>query len=168
MSSEKSNLSEQILKVKLKSIYDLNDDHSNLDDILEQYRLLAKGSKKLLDLKGKDLLTAQREQATHFQFYDEARINLKTIMDYYESLVKHVRGVTYKKIVSSSSKDLPDRAINSQIDADPNYIGEYRTYLTIREVYEKFQSIIDSYKQRGYSLNNIVRAIEHSFQDTIL
>jgi hypothetical protein len=40
--------------------------------------------------------------------------------------------------------------------------------LTVREMYEKFENIVDSYTQRGYSMNNITKALENDSLGVIL
>ena len=148
-------------KVKPKSWRDIKDDMSNVEDILNEYDTISKVGKDLVNIRGQNLSEALATQPTEYAFFRRCVSNLKGIVEFMDALVKHNRGIKYQNIRTTESKsnDINDRAINSIIDGDPDILEVTFKYLLVKEMYERFQGILESYHQRGYALNNIVKVL---------
>ncbi len=162
-------LRETIHLIRPRTFYDLKDDASNLDDILNEYRAIARVGRKLSKV---DMITLQEalvaQSSEVFFFRTICLSNLKLIMDYYNELLKHKRGGKYKKISDANSRNLNDRAITQIVDADDNIYATTQTMLKVKDVHYQFLGIVDAYQQRGYALNNLTKAVELGATEHIL
>ncbi len=154
-------------KIKPKGLNDFEEDAKtlriiNLKQILSEYESIAKLAKELIPLKGKDLQEALTSQAAEFYFFRICTSNLKAILDYHETLLRHVKGIVYKDTEKGSSKAYTDRAIQSLVEEHTRVFEISRDIVWIRDVLDKFYGIVEAYNQRGYSLNNLTKAIELS------
>lgn len=159
---------DDILKIRLKNIYDVEDDLSNLYDILNQYKALHKIHNKILDTRGKFIKDALNEQALGFGYFDEARINLKTIVTMLEHYTKHQRSIQFKKIRNKEPKAITEREVNILVDAEPIVMKYLKMHREANEIYEKFISISESFRQRGFVLNNLTKIYESELDKVIL
>jgi len=158
----------QLNSITLKTFTDLEGDMSNIDDILDEYRTISRVAKDLIKLNGKELQEALTHQASEYYFFRMCLSNLKVFVDYFDSYIKYRKGKEYYKIIDSHSRDLNDRAINQLIDASDDIFRLFSHLHKVREVHDTFYGIIESYNQRGYSLNNITKALEAEVISTIL
>lgn len=163
---------EEILNVlkntKRHNFYNLNEDGSNLDEILDEYRTIAKVARRLLSVKGKYVEDVMTSHASEFEFFDECRVNLKSLLDYYLEYLKYERGKEYAKIMEKEPRSVNDRTINSLIDSRPHIIQHMLLIHKVRDVYDRFCGILESYKQRGYQLNNYTKHTEYGTRKEIL
>jgi len=116
-------------------------------------------------LDGKNLQSAVVEQPSLLAYYDQIAVEAYTIMDYVETIVKKVRAERMRFIKENSSKDYTDTAIQRAIDGDKEYIKYQTIFLEVKEVYDKAKAIVEAFKQRSYSLNNIVKIREHELEN---
>lgn len=128
---------------------------STLSALLIEYDSLLNEVEQNISLKGKTLEQANKEQASFLVFYDEKLRELLIIEDFMKTWVDKIRGQLFETIVNRSGKDLSDRAINQIIDSKEEYLNAYELYLEIKELAEKFDAVVESFKQRGFSLRNI-------------
>lgn len=159
---------QQIHLLKPKTFNDLEEDMSNLDSILKEYEQISKVARDLVKIPGKTLHEALTTQAAEFYFFRMCLGNLKSILDYYDAFIKHTRGKKYGEIKKTDSRDLNDRSINHLIDSDDDVFELTFDYLRVKDTYDKFLSIVESYTQRGYSLNNITKSLEIATLETVL
>ncbi len=118
-----------------------------------------------LEIKGKNIEVANVEQPSLMAYYDQIAVRCENIMDYCETIVKKVRAERMKYIRDNSSKDYTDTAIQRMIDADKDYLNVHMKYLEAKEKYDIAKSIVKSFEQRSYSLNNIVRIRENELEN---
>lgn len=170
MTDKLDKLRDQLGRIKLKTFDDLENNLSNLDDIIHEYSCIAKTAKDLIKIKGKSVKESLTNQPSEYYFYKTCTGHLRRIVDYMEALVKYTRGTQYRKIRETQSRatDLNDRAINQLVDGNDDVRDKTSQYLKVKESYDTFMSIVDSYNQRGYALNNIVKSLEISVLDVIL
>ena len=88
-------------------------------------------------------------------FYDEKRSELKSIVDFVEKKVDAVRGKLLRKYIENYTRDISDRMREKLVDAEPEYIGMHEIYLEAKEVYDKYVSIMDAFKLRGFALRDV-------------
>ena len=94
--------------------------------------------------------------------------NLKVMLDYYEALIRNIRGKLYRKIRGDERREINDRGINSLIDANDQVLILTQEMLKVKEMHDTYWGIVEAYLQRGYSLNNITKSLEIAAQDTPL
>jgi hypothetical protein len=159
---------QDLYKIKLKTFINVKDDMSNIDDILDEYRTISKVVRDLVDISGKSLKEVLTTQAIEFFFFRECLSNIKMLLEYVEEVIRYQRGRKFNEIRKADSRDLSDRAINQLIDANDDIFKLSVQLAKIREVYDRYQGVIEAYNQRGYSLNNITKALEVAALETIL
>jgi hypothetical protein len=128
-----------------------------LPDLLVVYKEDIQNYKKHLETKGKPIGEANRENASWLAFYDERRIELRVIIKYIEMDIARVRGKLYKSFTEGYHVDLGERAKEKYIDQEEEYLKRKRALIQIEEMYEKYQSIVSAFMQRGYDLRNLTQ-----------
>lgn len=122
---------------------------------MEPYEADLEDVSEHLRLKGKTIATANRENPTWLSYYDQRRIELKTLVDYVEAQTKRSRGRLYNRFAEHYQRELDHRAIERYIDNEDAYLRWYEIYLEVKELYGKFQSAVEAFTARGYALKNI-------------
>ena len=137
----------------------------NLPKVLASIDKRLDGWEDNIKLDGKNIASANVEQASWLAYYDQIAAETAAIREYCEMLVKKVRAERMHYIKTNSAKDYTDSAIQRAIDGDKAYLYQQEIYLEVCEVYDKCKSIVEAYKQRSYSLNNLVRTYENELQN---
>lgn len=146
----------------------INENLSAVPGILNQYEELLSDVEKHLSIKNKLLIDANKENASWFFFYDQKRIELHTLLNSFESKVKYEYGRLFKLYTEQYAHDLSDRAKDKYIDNTPSYLKIYEIYLEVKELHDKFNSVVESFKSRGYALNNVTKLVVAEAQDYIM
>lgn len=148
-------------------IQDLGRKFQHLPTILEEYELALEGVDKYLTIKGKTLKDANRE-AQHQFYYDEKRVELSTLVDHMEDHVGKVRSDIFRRLTEKSPRELSDRAKEKYIEGEEDFLFAKGLYREVKEVYEKYKAVTEAFKNRGYALNNITRAITANAEEHVL
>lgn len=143
-------------------------DKAKLVSILFQYEDELKEVENNLRIKGKKLEEANRENAIWQHYYDQRKIELGTLRKYFEQEVARVRGTLFKTYTESNSRDLSDRAKDKYIDHEKAYLDTNELLLEVQEMYEKYESVVDAFRSRGYALNNITKLRCASLEDVMM
>ena len=141
------------------------DSLSNLPDVLDSINKRLEGWEANIRIDGKNIESANVEQPSWIAYYDQIAVEAGTIMDYAEMLVKRVRAERMVYIKVNAGKDYTDTAVQRAIDGDKAYIRYQQLYLEVKEMYEKCKAIVDAFRQRSYSLNNIVKIRENELEN---
>lgn len=142
--------------------------YENLNKLLNPYIEALDDKEETLKLKGKRLEHANREQASWLSFYDERRIELATYVRFFEMEIKRVRSKLYRNYLEHHSRDLNDRTIEKYLDSEDAFLNVSEKYLAVKELYGQYESIVESFKARGYALNNITRIRVASLEDVVI
>ena len=159
---------DSIHQIKLKTFGDLEDDMSNLDDIMAEYKLIHKATVCLVDLENQNVQEALVTHPFEFQFFATCTANLRAFMEYFDHIITNKRSRKYAEIKHNSSRDMNHAAINQLIDSNEDIFNMTALHLRVKEVYDRFTSRLDAYKQRGYTLNNLIKAFESESAGIIL
>lgn len=145
----------------------IGDKYENLEAILAPYIEDLDEKEQNLKIEGKRLELANREQASWLSYYDERRIELATYVKFFEMELSRVRS-TILKNMERYPKDLSDRARDKYIDSHEDYLNVYELYLTVKELYSEYESIVNAFIQRGYSLRNITNIRVAALEDVVI
>jgi hypothetical protein len=146
----------------------LEKDYSNLSDLLAVYEDALTDVEKNLRIKGKTLQEANVENPTWQSYYDERRVELHTLVKYFDAQVQKTRGKLFKGYTENYSYDISDRAKDKYIDHETAYLNVYELFLEIKELYEKYESVVDAFRSRGFALNNITKLRVASLEDSTI
>ena len=140
----------------------------NLPEILEGYETKLQGWQDNVKIDGKNIEAANIEQASWLAYYDEIKVELRTLVEYLEMKEKEVRGRLTMEIIKNASLDHNERTRERLIDAEPEYIRMHSNFLLAGEVYRMADMIVNQFLQRAYALNNLVKIRVAQIQDITL
>jgi hypothetical protein len=143
----------------------LHENITNVVKVLEVYENDLAGFEDHLRLKGKQLVVANNEQPGWLVFYDSRRAELKSALDYVEAQVHRTRGKLWKDYTENYSRELQSKDKEQYINHEPSYLSVYELYLELKDMYDQYVSVVDAFKARGYSLNNITRLVTSEASD---
>lgn len=152
----------------MSRIPELGEKFKNLPNILEQYENELQDAEDNLRLKGKTIQVANRENPTWKSYYDQRKSELKTLVEYLEVQVKRIRGRLYRQYNEKYARELDHRAIEKYIDNEDAVLRTTEVLLEVKEVYEKYQALVEAFTARGYALNNVTKLIVASLEDVTL
>jgi len=143
----------------------LGKDKKDLPKILDKYETTLEEVEGHLAIEGKLLEHSNREQAGWQAYYDQRRIELHTLVKYLEGDIKRVRGKLFRSFIENHSRDLSDRAIDKYIDSEEAFLRANELYLEVKDLYDRYESVVEAFKSRGYALNNITKIRVASIED---
>lgn len=152
----------------MNPLYLITTDINNLPKILDHYETELKGFKANLELEGKTLELANREQPSWLSFYDQRRLELKSVVKFMEDEVEKTKGQLWKNYTEKYSVALTPRDKDRYICKDSAYLEMRELYLEINELYGKYESIVKAFEARGYALKNITEGRIHAVGDIVL
>lgn len=118
-----------------------------------------------LKIEGKTLEQANRENAVWFAYYDERRVEVGSVIQYLIAELDGAKGRSMKRLTEGYPVDLGVREKDTYMGADPEILELRKVYLQVKELHDKYCSVADSFKHRGFDLRNItnarVNALEH-------
>lgn len=146
---------------------DLGPEYKNLGKMLEPYIMDLENKDAALGIKGKTIELANREQPQHLAYYDERRVELHTLVKFFEAEIARVRSKLLKGM-EQYPRELTDRMKDKYIDDDEAYLAVIEKYLAVKEVYGLYDSLVECFRARGFALNNITKIRVASLEDVIL
>ncbi len=152
----------------MSRIIDLGEKYQKLPAILEEYEAELEQAETILAVKGKRLEAANVENAPWQHFYDQKKIELYTLVKYFDMEIARVRGKLFRSYKENHSRELSEREINRYLDNEDSYLTVYGLYLEVKEMYEKYDAVVSAFTSRGYSLNNITKIRVASLEDVEL
>lgn len=147
---------------------DLKERFKNLPDILATYDGELKNSEQDLTMKGKSLENANKENPSLYVYYDQRRLELKTLVDFMDNQVQRSRGRLFKTFTENNNRELSDRAKDKYIDGEQAYLDIYEIYLEVKDLYQQYESVVEAFKLRGYALKNITEIRVASLENVLL
>lgn len=149
----------------MSRIPELGDKYANLPNILDDYYTALEGAEETIRIKGKKLEAANVENPAYHHFFDQKRIELHTLVKYFEQEIQRVRGKLFRQYKENHSRELSEREISRYIDHEKAFLDVSELHLEVKELYEKFQSVVDAFTTRGYALNNITKIRVAALED---
>jgi len=139
-----------------------------VDDVLKEIDKKIKDWKKDLSLNAKNIQLANVEQVSLLSYYDEIRVDTKSLLEYYEMKVKQVRSEALHNINKYSVKDHNSMEKDKMIDSDKTFLKYKQIYLDVYEMYNMLSSISEQFKNRAFMLNNIIKIRTAALEDITL
>lgn len=136
-------------------ILEVKSDMSNLPQILQRYENYLSDVSSNLALKGKPIGEANSEQPAWLVYYDQKKVELKSILNLVEMHVERIKGGLWEKFTEVHSRELSSRDKDAYIKKDVNYLNAYQLLLCVQELYDKYDAVVEAFIARGFSLRNI-------------
>lgn len=131
-------------------------DFAHALNIINDYEKKLSGWQKNLSLDTKNIEKANIEQSSWLAYYDEIKVHLKTMVEYFEYLLKNQKAVDIRVLMRTSDKALTDRMLDKLAEDSQDYKDIFMVYLEVKELYLTADSIVNQLQQRAYALKNIV------------
>lgn len=132
-------------------------DITRIPAILEEYEAEFDEAIPRLQIKGKTLSAALTEQSSWMVYYDQRRIELRALNKWVEREIDRVRGKLWKQYTENVSISLNTKDKEQYINNESAYLNLHSIYLEVNELFEKYEVLIDGFKNRGFALNNLVK-----------
>ncbi len=126
-----------------------------IPDLLKIYEAEYDDFEERLRLEGKTLGVANRENASWMSYYDERRIEIRSVTKWLEIDLARVKAKLYKNLTEGYDVDLGQRDKETYIAGEQEYIVRKIALLEVQELYEKYESAVEAFRQRGYQLRNL-------------
>ncbi|MBV1952718.1 MAG: hypothetical protein KUG64_11060 [Cycloclasticus sp.] len=146
----------------------IKEDNSNLFDILDNYESIMEGFEDNLAIEGKSLERANVEHASWMSYYDQQRIEMRSLMKHYEHKIETVRSRLWVGYTETMSIALTTRDKDMYINREDAYLEAKEMFLLVEELYKKYESVVELFKQRGFALRNITNVRVAALEDVIL
>lgn len=151
-----------------KNLKELRKDFGHALQAISEYEKKLAGWRDEVKLDNKNIEVVNVEQASWMAYYDEIKVELKIILDYFEHLLKRQKAKDMKALMESAKKSISDRMIEKLAEESKDYNDIYMIYLEIKELYMLACSVVDQFQHRGYAINNIVKIREKELQGVTL
>ncbi len=148
-------------------IGELSGDNKNLPPLLARYETALEDHETNLVIKGKKLELANYEHPGWQSYYDERRIELHTLVKYFEVEVNKVRGQLFRQY-ENYSRELDNRSKEKYIDHEPEYLTIFEIYLEVKDLHDRYAGVVDAFRSRGFTLNNITKIRVAALEDAVI
>jgi len=152
----------------LNPFFLITSDIKNYTKILDHYEAEMNGFKENLELEGKTLERANREQPSWLSFYDQKKLELRSVVKFLDDRVEKERGLLWRNYTENYSVELTPRDKERYICKDEEYLNAREMYLEVNELFGKYEAIVRAFEARGYALKNITEARIHTVGDIVL
>lgn len=146
----------------------VRENFANVAQVIEVYTKYLKAFEADLQIKGKSIERANVEQASLLSYYDERRIELRAVMQYLDVHLEKMFGSKWKQFTENYNRELSPKDKEQYIKHDPAYVIQREIYVEMEELYKRFESAVESFKARGYALNNITKIKVAQISDVVL
>jgi hypothetical protein len=132
-------------------------DIANVNNVLQYYKNELEDFNSHLEIQHKRIDIAIIEQTGWYSFYDIKRIELKAIYEYLDMKLSIIHSIKWQKLTEKHNRELAQRDKEVYIKQDVEYTNMEIIVLHTKEIYEQYISAVESFKMRGYCLNNLTR-----------
>lgn len=139
-----------------------------LPKILGEYLDELNEAEQNLEIKGKSLENANKENPSWYYYYNQRFVELNTLTKYFEGEIERVRGKLFRSFTENNNRDLSDRAKDKYIDNEQAYLEMNELYLEVKEVRDSFEAVTSAFKDRGYTLTNITKIRVATLENDLL
>jgi len=139
-----------------------------LPEILEAYQADYEECIDNQQLAGKTLGQISTENSAWGGYYAERAAELKHLHDYMEMRKEETAGKLYQGIKKGSNVALGEREILHYIKSDPLFIKVHVATLEVKEMLDKFNAAVQTFKNIGYAMNNLTALKVAGLEDTML
>jgi len=124
--------------------------------------------KKHSSLDGKNIAVANVDQVSWLSYYDEMKVDVRYYIEKLEHKLKKQKAVAIKAIYQTMQKSITDRMVDKLSEENPTYEEIFEIYLEFKNLYDRLDMIVGVFKQRAFSLNNLVKIMEANMEGITL
>lgn len=131
--------------------------YSNINEYITEYKSYLPQAEQIIELKGKQIGLANRENVAWMVFYDEKLKSLKTLLNYITMDMDRIYSTLYAEYKENYKLELKQTEISFYINNRSEYLNFKALYIEINDLYEKYKTIVSAFDHRGYLLNNLTK-----------
>lgn len=146
----------------------LGDKCEGLPDIVKEYEEHLENAAQRIAIKGKTLEQCNVEHASWLAFYDQKRVELHTLKKFMEREVARIRGKLWKDYTEVHSRELNYRDKDNYINQEKSFLLKEELFLIVQELHDKYASTVETFRARGFALNNIVKLRTSSIENDVI
>lgn len=124
---------------------------------IEDYKRILHKAVDDLEFNGKTIQEACTEHASLYLYYFDKYCEIKTISEKYQIEIDKVIGELTIKYNENYSIALGSVLMSKYINQEPELVKIKKSLVDINEIKEKFMGVVESFKIRGFQLNNITK-----------
>lgn len=143
-------------------------DKKKVYQVLADYESKLDNVEEHISIKGKTLAEVNKEHASWQYYYSARKVEIKSLCDYVEQCLEHLKGRLYVKYNEKNNKTLTHQQIDRYINKDDEYLALFEVVLAVRECKDTFQEIVNAYQSRGYAIKNLTELHIHLIQNDII
>jgi len=143
----------------------LKKDLTVLDKVIELYQQDLAEADDIIKLKGKQIDFANVEHSGWANYYHQKGVEVKNIKDYVDMRLEEVYGQLWIKYVEHYDRQLGPKDIEKYIKQNQTYLDMFEQHLKITELWGQFERVRESFKTRGYNLNNLTKLVTANVQE---
>jgi hypothetical protein len=121
-----------------------------------------------LAIKGKVLEVANTEQAGWLLYYSSRKAELYALLKWLEGQLSAVRGKHFRAYTEHYQRELSDRQKDKYIDNEQDVQVQLELYLTVKEMHDRYEAVVDAFQARGFALRNITELRIRSLEDSVI
>ena len=106
----------------MSKIAELGKDYKNLPTLLEAYETDLANARGQLEIKGKKLEIANSENSAWLHYYDQRKVELNTIVKFFQAEEERIRGSLFKAYKENYSLTKRGKACESQQSFCSQYV----------------------------------------------
>ncbi|MGZ8924287.1 MAG: hypothetical protein ACXW2E_00255 [Nitrososphaeraceae archaeon] len=146
----------------------LSKDITRLSVILDTYEKELIDYDKHLQIKGKTIAEALKEQASYSAIYNEKTCELSTILKFLEGMIKQERSRLIRMYNENYNPALSERMIEKYIDNEDSYLKLHKNWIEVNDLLEKSKMITDAFNRRGFALRDLTMIYVNEIQGVIM
>ena len=136
----------------------LEDDFSNLNDVLLKYDDLLDCVEEKLIPTGKTLQEANKQMPLDYYLYAKNLQELKSIERFISTILQKKKGEVWAKHKSDQNLDLNTRDLEQYSTSSKTYIQNKTFLLIVQELVGQYEIVVKSFEHLGYKLKDITAA----------
>ena len=141
---------------------------TKLPEVLEPYLADLDDIEDKVRIKGKTLEQANKENPTWQLYFDARRAELYKLVKFFEMQVERVQGKLFRSYTETFKRDITDNAKMKYIMNEPAYLRMKEYLLEVKELYDKYEAVVNAYQVRGYAINNLTKLRVANIEDSII
>jgi hypothetical protein len=149
-------------------IGDASRDQTKIVDYLLTAQAQLEAAGPVFDLNGRKLEEMCKNHAHHLVYYDQIRINLKSLLELMETKRNTIESKLWRKYNEGYQRALSSRDIQAYIAGEPEYVAASEMILEINNVKEQAQAVVKAIEDMGWMLSHMTKLRVAEMQDAIL
>ena len=136
--------------------------------LLEQVVEAIDKAPDIMNIKGKTLADAQKEQTAWPIYYEGLRSKLARLIKLKKIQLDRVKSEVYVTFNEKYTRELSHTQINTYIDGDATVVELRTSIVELETVLEDVNAILEAFKMRGYALKDLTSAMINELHNNLI